>query len=423
VHGAGSLGYGSDGLNRMTSWGSTGVGHDARGNMTSDGRDRAFTFSSENLLTRNTQPSSGAYADYRYDPLMRFDGSVTGSGFQNGFLFDGHDLIAEYSNGQLTASHVHVPGEADEPLASIDAAGTRRWFHGDERGSVIAGSLGDGTVQGVNIYDEYGRVGWNWYRFQYAGAPILNWDLLYLRNRVYDAENGRFLQPDPAGYVDGPNAYSYAGGDPVNSIDVEGTRRATIGERKYLNRVYGGILDISRIDIRSSPLDRSFVFGSTIFFSHNVYSEDFSKLNKTGFSLHTFNHEVGHQFELQLGLTSMSNLIMNQAAAMGGQFVYNTNVKDAWGNQVDYKHLNPEARPQALANCLAGRSFDCDIMSTFKHEWSKGGVKYRVTFEDGAFVGRATYTPTGSRIARSVTIGGGKPPSTPPTPSSSKRKS
>ena len=41
-------------------------------------------------------------------------------------------------------------------------------------------------------------------------------------HRTYDPSSGRYLQPDPLGYPDGPDAYAYAGGDPVNRIDPRG---------------------------------------------------------------------------------------------------------------------------------------------------------------------------------------------------------
>lgn len=46
--------------------------------------------------------------------------------------------------------------------------------------------------------------------------------LVYMRNRWMDPEMGRFLTPDPMGYVDEPNAYAYAGNDPSNSSDPLG---------------------------------------------------------------------------------------------------------------------------------------------------------------------------------------------------------
>lgn len=45
---------------------------------------------------------------------------------------------------------------------------------------------------------------------------------LYVRNRYYDPDLGRFITPDPLGFVDGPNPYAFAGNDPVNKTDPLG---------------------------------------------------------------------------------------------------------------------------------------------------------------------------------------------------------
>ncbi len=41
-------------------------------------------------------------------------------------------------------------------------------------------------------------------------------------HRSYNPATGRYLQPDPLGYPDGPDAYLYAGGDPINRVDPKG---------------------------------------------------------------------------------------------------------------------------------------------------------------------------------------------------------
>jgi len=52
------------------------------------------------------------------------------------------------------------------------------------------------------------------------------WDpetaLYYYRARYYDYFTGRFLQPDPTGYADGLNLYSYCGNNPSNFLDPSG---------------------------------------------------------------------------------------------------------------------------------------------------------------------------------------------------------
>ncbi len=46
--------------------------------------------------------------------------------------------------------------------------------------------------------------------------------LVHFRNRDYSPELGRFLQPDPMGYMDSPNPYQAFGNNPVNMTDPMG---------------------------------------------------------------------------------------------------------------------------------------------------------------------------------------------------------
>jgi len=63
--------------------------------------------------------------------------------------------------------------------------------------------------------------------------------LIYVRTRWYDAQTGTFLSPDPNGYDDSSNLYSFCGGDPVN-------RRDPTGESYWEDRVD----ELNRILIR-----------------------------------------------------------------------------------------------------------------------------------------------------------------------------
>ena len=56
----------------------------------------------------------------------------------------------------------------------------------------------------------------------------------YYRTRIYRPALSRFLQPDPAGYIDGMNLYAYCGNNPLNWIDPWGLCKnddKSIGEK------------------------------------------------------------------------------------------------------------------------------------------------------------------------------------------------
>jgi uncharacterized protein RhaS with RHS repeats len=46
--------------------------------------------------------------------------------------------------------------------------------------------------------------------------------LLFLNARNYDPSIGRYTQPDPLGFVDGPSVYEYARGNPQSLVDRSG---------------------------------------------------------------------------------------------------------------------------------------------------------------------------------------------------------
>ena len=224
-HGSGSTSTTSNGLNQIAGWVST-LGHDAKGNITSDG-SYSYVYSSENLLTSLANPSGTVQTSstYAYDPLMRLaviDSSNTGLDAQLGY--DGQEIVFEGLSDSRTRRYVFGPG-TDEPLVAYltNSSGTSRiWYQADERGSNVRLSNDSGVAGGIGKYDEYG-VGPGVSRFQYTGQYWLaDRNLHYYRARVYDPRLGRFLQPDPIEYDGGMNLYVYVTGDPVNLVDPTG---------------------------------------------------------------------------------------------------------------------------------------------------------------------------------------------------------
>ncbi|MGB6992254.1 MAG: RHS repeat-associated core domain-containing protein [Thermoanaerobaculia bacterium] len=62
--------------------------------------------------------------------------------------------------------------------------------------------------------------------------------LVYMRNRYYDPELGRFISTDPMGYVDGPSLYGFAGNTPYNSTDALGLQKAKRSDRESSMRAW-----------------------------------------------------------------------------------------------------------------------------------------------------------------------------------------
>lgn len=211
--------YAINGLNQIASSGAVGFGYDGRGNLTNQGAS-AYSYTAENRLVSGPGGTS-----FVYDPLGRLSRSTSASGTTI-FVYDGTNLIAEYNpSNQLLRRYVHGPG-VDEPLVWYEGSSTadRRWFHQDERGSVVALTDNAGLTVAINAYDEYGvPAPTNQGRFQYTGQTWMpELGMYYYKARIYSPTLGRFLQTDPIGYTGGINWYAYVTNDPTNRIDPLG---------------------------------------------------------------------------------------------------------------------------------------------------------------------------------------------------------
>lgn len=94
-----------------------------------------------------------------------------------------------------------------------------------------AGSDENWLTENVTTYGASASVISNPYLF--TGR---RWDsttgLYYYRFRDYCPNLGRFLQPDPAGYIDGMNLYAYCGNNPINWIDPWGLDKKAMKQEK-----------------------------------------------------------------------------------------------------------------------------------------------------------------------------------------------
>jgi RHS repeat-associated protein len=109
------------------------------------------------------------------------------------------------------------------------------YYHFDGLGSVVALSDVNSVLVERYTYDVFGRptirdpngaeiaesAFANPYLFT-GRAYDAETGLFYYRARYYDFATGRFLQPDPTGYTDGLNLYSYCGNNPFNFLDPSG---------------------------------------------------------------------------------------------------------------------------------------------------------------------------------------------------------
>ena len=103
--------------------------------------------------------------------------------------------------------------------------------------------------------------------------------LYYFGARYYDPEVGRWLTPDPMGFVDGMNLYAYVNNNPINLIDPYGY----IGER--IGNLFKDIDWVSLTDSQREELHEAIIMASLGVGGRTVlghYPEYIAKAEKIG---------------------------------------------------------------------------------------------------------------------------------------------
>jgi RHS repeat-associated protein len=235
-------------------WGAPGA---ANGVLMQDGNITAG-FNALNQPMMIQGPADAGTSNWMYfgfDPLGRCvkrwvgDSGDVYSNPATYFHYDGWNLLQEGNNAWGPA-RVYVHGSrVDEIIWSYNTfTGDQAFHHYDARGhcTLLTDSLG--TILEQYEYDAFGypyffdsafqpvdssTVG---NRFLFTGREWLSDLRLYdYRNRMYQPELGRFLQPDPKQFAAGDyNLYRYCHNDPVNKSDPTGLTFVVQDDQKKL---------------------------------------------------------------------------------------------------------------------------------------------------------------------------------------------
>ena len=177
-----------------------------------------FKYNVFNQLSTYYSTANGKYATYKYlSNGYRCYKKV--SGVETDFVWDGDEIGAEYDeNGNVT----NVLFRGNNLVR--DSKGNNYVY--DSHGSVTSILNNNGSKSKEYEYDAFGNIeketnASTYNPWQYCGEYTdQESGFIYLRNRYYDSETGRFINEDPA--RSGGNWYSYCSGNPIMFWDKMG---------------------------------------------------------------------------------------------------------------------------------------------------------------------------------------------------------
>ena len=244
--------------NRYTSVGGHNLAYDAAGNLTTDKDGYQFAYDYENRITKIEDVNDVLVAEFDYDTQGRrvwvYDAIATTTTLY--YYSDAWQVLAEYDNSNNLQGYYIFGNYIDEALLMNRSSADKYYLH-DHLYSPVALLNSAGSVVERYEYDAYGKAtvftnmaDWdtgspttqdysaygNPYLF--TGKEVDRFDsggltLQYSLNRYLSQYMGRWLTPDPWGYIDGINLYEYAISTPIIYVDIFGTASYQYGNYDF----------------------------------------------------------------------------------------------------------------------------------------------------------------------------------------------
>ena len=192
--------------------------YDDNGNMLSVSKNgekkREYVYNKINNLMSSTV--DGVTTTYAYNGDRLRESKAT-NGVTTRHIYDGTDVVADVT-GDTTTNFVRGIGLIYSENMNT---GDKRKYALNAHGDVAKRINADGTAEKFN-YRAYGiGIVGTPDPFGYCGEYTdTETGLIYLRNRYYDPELGRFINVDPV--FSGANWYAYCEGNPVRYVDPDG---------------------------------------------------------------------------------------------------------------------------------------------------------------------------------------------------------
>ncbi|HVZ38854.1 MAG TPA: RHS repeat-associated core domain-containing protein, partial [Candidatus Kapabacteria bacterium] len=210
---------------RLASAGAESVTHYPDGARKDDGAARYTVDALGRIVRAENLPGTAVPLELRYDALGRVSGITQNGGTERRMGYFGAALWQEKEAGTVVRQFTHHPLRPG--TLAMHVSGETYLTHHDARCNLLAVTDSSGVVAERFRYQPFGApapaASSTGVEPRFGGLRWLNDAGLYLAgSRLMDPRHGAWLSPDPLGYADSANLYSYAAGNPVDRIDPSG---------------------------------------------------------------------------------------------------------------------------------------------------------------------------------------------------------
>jgi RHS repeat-associated protein len=198
-----------------------------------------------------------------------------------GYLYDGFNVLVERNGTGITTKSYTRGLDFGGGIGSLIAQNTTgttatvRYYYYNDLGSPANLTTSTGTIASSYSYDAFGNLlttpaasDTNRYLFSTKELDSRS-GLYYFGERYYDPEVGRWLTPDPLGFVDGLNLYTYVNNNPVNMVDPYGLDEVSLGLPGSMGLPLGaGCVGGERASITQQDLDEAKKEGYDVYWKY-----------------------------------------------------------------------------------------------------------------------------------------------------------
>jgi RHS repeat-associated protein len=186
--------------------------------LNSDSKDVIYNYNNFNQLEQVVTGSTTSNYTYNANGLRA---SKTVNGVKTNHIWDGQNIVAETDSANVVTARYLRGRQLISRIVGTD----KEYYNYNGHGDTTSLTNASGSVIIDYTYDAFGKqanVSQNDTNpFRYCGEYTdLSSGLIYLRNRYYDPNIGRFISEDPA--KSGLNWYIYCHNDPINYSDPLG---------------------------------------------------------------------------------------------------------------------------------------------------------------------------------------------------------